>query len=202
MTSPQPQPRVPMLSLDEARARGESVGLHESLRELSVFRVLLQHPSLAKNVGTLLMGLLFEGNTLDARLRELIIMRIGWVTGSDYEWTQHWRVALMFEISEAEILAVQQWRESDLLTAADKAVLQATDDVLELGAIATSTWQQVEGHLETHAERVELVMAIGNWRLFSQLLLSLQIPLEEGVESWPPGGEPAPAALDPEFLRR
>jgi hypothetical protein len=30
---------------------------------------------------------------LDPRLRELVIMRIGWLTASDYEWTQHWRVA-------------------------------------------------------------------------------------------------------------
>jgi hypothetical protein len=32
------------------------------------------------------------------------------------------------------------------------------------------------------------VTAIGNWRLFSSLLQSLDIPLEEGVEAWPPDG--------------
>jgi hypothetical protein len=36
--------------------------------------------------------------------------------------------------------------------------------------------------------RVELVAAIGTWRLVSQLTRSLQIPLETGVASWPPDG--------------
>ena len=39
-----------------------------------------------------------------------------------------------------------------------------------------------------------MVVAIGNWRLFSQLLLSLEVPLEEGVEAWAPDGLPAPRA--------
>ena len=95
MSNLTPIPRVPMLSIEEAQKRGAEIGLSESLCPLSVFRVLLQHPTLAKNVGNLLMGLLFEGNVLDARLRELIIMRLGWVTGSNYEWTQHWRVGDM-----------------------------------------------------------------------------------------------------------
>ncbi|MCZ6710626.1 MAG: carboxymuconolactone decarboxylase family protein, partial [Gammaproteobacteria bacterium] len=39
------------------------------------------------------------------------------------------------------------------------------------------------------AERVELVAAIGNWSLIAQLLKSLQVPLEDGVEAWPPDGQ-------------
>jgi hypothetical protein len=35
---------------------------------------------------------------------------------------------------------------------------------------------------------VELVVAIGNWSLFSSLLRSLKVPLEEGVAPWPPDG--------------
>lgn len=200
MSNLTPIPRVPMLSIEEAQKRGAEIGLSEALCSLSVFRVLLQHPTLAKNVGTLLMGLLFEGNVLDARLRELIIMRLGWATGSDYEWTQHWRVALMVGMSEEEVLAVRDWQSAKNLTAADRAVLQATDDTLQLGAISSTTWKLLEAHLATPQERVELVLAIGNWRLFSQLLLSLQIPLEEGVASWPPDGKVPAAAINPVFL--
>jgi DNA-binding IclR family transcriptional regulator len=35
---------------------------------------------------------------------------------------------------------------------------------------------------------VELVVAIGNWTLFARLLPSLEVPLEDGVEPWPPDG--------------
>jgi alkylhydroperoxidase family enzyme len=47
---------------------------------------------------------LLENNKFDTRLRELMIMRIGWVTGSAYEWTQHWRVATTAEIPPEDIL--------------------------------------------------------------------------------------------------
>jgi hypothetical protein len=35
---------------------------------------------------------------------------------------------------------------------------------------------------------VELVVAIGNWTLVARLLPSLEVPLEDGVEPWPPDG--------------
>ena len=42
--------------------------------------------------------------------------------------------------------------------------------------------------------RLEVVIAIANWSMFAQLLRSLEVPLEEGVDSWPPDGAvPAPA---------
>jgi hypothetical protein len=40
---------------------------------------------------------------------------------------------------------------------------------------------------------VEMIVMIGNWMLFSQLLKTLRIPIEEGAEPWPPDGK-APAA--------
>lgn len=86
-------PRVAMLTLDEANSAARAAGISEQMATLSVFRVLLRHPVLAEELASTLTTLLFRGNELDARLRELIIMRIGWRTASVYEWTQHWRVA-------------------------------------------------------------------------------------------------------------
>jgi hypothetical protein len=37
-----------------------------------------------------------------------------------------------------------------------------------------------------------MVVAIGNWTMFSQLLQSLRVPLEDGAAPWPPDGK-APA---------
>jgi alkylhydroperoxidase family enzyme len=160
---------------------------------LSVFRVLLRHPDVARELASTLNTLLFQGNKLDARLRELIIMRIGWKTGSLYEWTQHWRVARMLDIPEADILAVRDWRASSVLSDLDKAVMKATDETLDQGMISDATWAELAGKISTHEELIELVVAIGNWSLFSQLLKSLKIPLEEGVVAWPPDGK-APKA--------
>ena len=182
-------PKVPMLSVEESVRRIKNLGYDEAFGELSVFRILLHNEKVADALANTLTTLLFTGNSLDPRLRELIIMRLGWATHSVYEWTQHWRVARDMGISEEDLLAVRDWKNSSILSDADRAVLQATDDCLESGFIQDATWDACFEHLKTEAERVELVVAIGNWTMFSQLLKSLSIPLEEGVEDWPPTGQ-------------
>jgi len=183
--------RVEMLSIEESRAAAESAGLPAMFAPLSVFRILLRDRELARAIGDLLQ-LLLRGRHLDGRLRELVIMRIGWATGSVYEWTQHWRVARMMEMSEAEILGVRNWRKHPDYGPVERAVLAATDETLEHGTISASTWRECEAHLENPEALVELVVAIGNWRLFSSLLRSLEVPLEEGTAAWPPDGARPP----------
>src|SRR4051794_41381602 len=84
--------RVPMVSLKRARELGEAMGLPARRTQSEAFRVLANNPGVAKVAYNQLIEML-ENNKFDTRLRELMIMRIGWVTGSAYEWTQHWRGA-------------------------------------------------------------------------------------------------------------
>lgn len=180
--------RVPLLSVDDAVRAAKDVGVSEQLAELNVFRALLHHPRLAASVNNLLGTLLFEGNVLAPRLRELLILRIAWATGCGYEWSQHWRVALRLGIPEEDAAAVRDWLGSDRFDASDRAILRATDEVLAEGAISEETWADCQEHLDSTAEQVELVLAICNWRMFSILLRSLAIPLDKGLSEWPPDG--------------
>src|SRR5215469_7469944 len=104
-------PRVPLVSLDRARELGEAMGLPARRTQSEAFRVLANNPGVARVAYNQLIELL-ENNKFDTRLRELMIMRIGWVTGSAYEWTQHWRVATTAGIPQDDILAVRDWRQS------------------------------------------------------------------------------------------
>lgn len=188
------EPRIERLSSEEAVRAGQQVGISEQMAQLNIFRVLLHHPAVAKAVHDLLVALLFRAK-LDDRLRELVIMRIGWVTGSDYEWTQHWRVAReSFGMSDEDLLAVRDWRGSERFGPADRAVLAATDEMVEHGAISPGTFAECRARLGGLEELIELVAALGNWHMISHLLRSLEIPLEDGVESWPPDGKRPPSA--------
>ena len=180
--------RIELLSIEEAKANAARCGIRESMAPLSVYRALLKHPELAVAVNHLLTMLLFTGNKLDVRLRELLIMRIGWVTGSVYEWTQHWRFAERVGIPAEDVLAVRDWRNTSRLSDADRAVLGAVDDTLSYGKISDEVWRQCVAHVGGQEVLIEMVVAIGNWNTFSQLLRSLEIPLETGVECWPPDG--------------
>lgn len=181
-------PRISMLSVDDARTAAASVKMHEATAELNIFRILLKHPHLAKMINAPIMNLIFRGK-LDDRLRELIIMRLGWSTGSVYEWTQHWPIALDCGVPEAELLAVRNWRDHDTWSDLDRAILSATDEVVGNGAVSPGTWSVLADHLTTEEELLEVLATIGTWNMVSQLLRSLNVPLEDGKQPWPPTGE-------------
>jgi len=181
--------RVDLLPIDSARQAAEAAGVPVAFAELNIFRALLHRPRTAKALCDLLVSLLFAGE-LDHRLRELVIMRIGWVTGSAYEWTQHWKIAQeRFGVSAEDLLALRDWRRADRFGPAEQAVLAATDETLATGAMSPACWAQCEAHLGSRNQCIELVAAIGTWRLVSQLVRSLDIPLEQGLASWPPDGQ-------------
>ena len=70
--------RVPMVSLERARELGEAMGMPARRTQSEAFRVLANNPSVARVAYSQLMQLL-ENNKFDTRLRELMIMRIGWL---------------------------------------------------------------------------------------------------------------------------
>jgi alkylhydroperoxidase family enzyme len=188
MTQASKQARIPLLPVDEAKAAADEAGVPDYMAELSIFQALLNHPRLAGVFNDLLATLLWHG-ALDGRLRELVIMRIGWLTGCDYEWTQHWRVASRLGVSPEDLLGVRDWPEYDGFGPAERAVLAATDDIVRSGAVSGTSWAACERELSSDTTvLIELVTAIGAWRMVASILQSLEVPLEEGVASWPPDG--------------
>jgi alkylhydroperoxidase family enzyme len=185
--------RVPMVSLERARELGEAMGMPARRTQSEAFRTVANNPGVARVAFSQLTQLL-ENNKFDTRLRELMIMRIGWVTGSAYEWTNHWRVATTAGIPPEDILAVRDWRNSTRLTAADRAVLAATDECLAGKSISDAAWAELANHVADPAAQVEFIIAMGNWLMFSMLFRNLRIPLAEGVAVWPPDGLASPAA--------
>src|SRR6202050_5849305 len=80
--------RVPMVSPERARELGEAMGMPARRTTSEAFRVVVNNPGVARVAFGQLMQLL-ENNKLDTRLRELMIMRIGWVTGSGHQGANH-----------------------------------------------------------------------------------------------------------------
>lgn len=180
--------RIPLLSEEAAVAAAGEVGVSEYVTALNLNRVLLRHPQMAKRFIAYFSDLMFE-NQLPARLRELAIMRIAWMTGSTYEWTQHWPLATGADIAEDDLLALRgDWDGHTGFSDADRAVLAATDDVIERGRITTESWERCAEHLADPAQLIELVLAIAGWRMVATILQSLEVPLEDGNAPWPPDG--------------
>ena len=127
---------MPLASLDRARDVAAEAGLPSAFAELHVFRALAHSPQAAAPIFQLLLALLTSD--FDMQLRELIIMRIGWVTRSAYEWTQHWIVAVdRLGMEPDYVLAARDWVNSPLYGPRERAVMAATDETLRDGTISS-----------------------------------------------------------------
>lgn len=98
----EPEARIPLLDDATAETVAASVRIPKFVADLNIFRATLHRPQLARAMN-LLGAVLLQGDarpgadgaepSLDPRFRELAIMRVAWLTKSNYEWTQHWRIA-------------------------------------------------------------------------------------------------------------
>src|SRR5476651_2685540 len=75
-------------------------------RDLNLFKILMNHPTLVRR-WTVFAGHILRKQTLPARERELLILRIGWLNQAEYEWAQHVQIAKREGISDAEIERVK-----------------------------------------------------------------------------------------------
>jgi alkylhydroperoxidase family enzyme len=183
-----PEPRIAPLSSEAALAAGQAYGLPDVYSNTGVFRVLLCHPALAERLGGLLQFLM-GSDILDPVLREIAVLRIGWVTGAEYEWTHHYAVARRLGMTDEEVAAVRAWPDVPAPRgAAGAAILRATDEILDGGAISDDTWAALRDHVGGDAACVQVLVAVSNWRMFSTLLRSLHVPMDEGLPTWPPDG--------------
>jgi alkylhydroperoxidase family enzyme len=183
-----PEPRLTPLDPESAIAAGRAHGLPDQYANTTVFRVLLHHPPLTERVGGLLQYLM-ASDVLDPVMRELAILRIGWVTGAEYEWTQHYKVAKRLGILDEEVAAVRDFPHAAAPRGgAGAAVLRATDEILTDAVVGDHTWSLLRQHLGSDAACIELLVAVSNWRTFAVLLRTLQVPNDPDDAHWPPDG--------------
>jgi 4-carboxymuconolactone decarboxylase len=71
-------------------------------RKLNVYRTLIRHPALAQHYFVFLRYIL-SNSTLPPRDRELVILRVGWLCQSEYEWSRHTLLAHRVGLTDEEI---------------------------------------------------------------------------------------------------
>ena len=180
--------RLPVLSTEEARRRGKEIGIPSSLTRLNAFRVLLHNTAVTGPLAQFLVALLAQG-TIDSRTRELVILRTGWRTASEYEFCQHVAIARQLGMKDDEILGVREPEAFPAYAARDRAVIRMADELLDHSGLSDETWSALRGFFDD-AGLVELFLIAGNWRMVAGFLNSAGVPLDDGVESWPEGRRP------------
>jgi alkylhydroperoxidase family enzyme len=162
---------------DPADLPKASRDLLEGLPQLNIFRMLAgSGPSFVPFMA-LINAYLNEG-LLDTELRELVILRVGHLCGSNYEQHQHRRVSRMIGMSAERIEAAAGTLPSPLLSDTENAVLAFTDDQVANVKADDTLFAAAHKHLGD-AGMQELVIIIGIYLLVCRYLETLEIDLEE-----------------------
>ena len=177
----------PLLDLEAAVAATQVAGIAEVLARVNLFRTTLHHPPIGRIVGDVVDALVMN-SVLDARLREIAILRTGWRLGSVYEWSNHYGIARRAGLTDDEIVAIRDGASSTLLTATDRCVITLVDEVFDHVVVSPSTLNEARRLLGDDRALLELVLIPGCYRTIGTVLLSFDVPLEDHVTAWPPDG--------------
>jgi alkylhydroperoxidase family enzyme len=115
-----------------------------------------------------LMAMLQPGRALNARYRELAILRAGIVGDSRFEYSQHLKVARMVGISEEKLAAIKGWATSE------RAVLAAADELVGRNLIEDATFAALKRHFSDE-QIMELVYVIALWRMHGLIVRALHL---------------------------
>jgi alkylhydroperoxidase family enzyme len=183
-----PAPRITPLPADERDERvqellaGAGLGRPDG-EPLNLFSTLARHPRLFKRWmqfgGTLLLG-----GDLPARDRELLILRTGWLTRSEYEWGQHVIIGKASGLTDEEIERVTRGPEADGWSDFDAVLLRSADELHEAARISDETWAALAERYDT-TQLIEVPMLVGQYHLVGFTLNSLGIERDPGVGGFP-----------------
>ncbi|MDE2561208.1 MAG: carboxymuconolactone decarboxylase family protein [Sphingomonadales bacterium] len=147
---------------------------------LNIFRTLVHAPDALRAFLAWGSHVLSKKNSLDARLREIVILRTGFLCGSGYEFTQHTRIGLNAGITADEIEAIKAGPSAAGWSALDRAALSACDELVRDHFVTDATWAALAGLGERG--RMDLVFTVGQYTQVSMMLNSFGVQLDEGQQ--------------------
>jgi len=174
---------LPLVSIDESARLGQKLGIERPLATANVFRGLLNSPSATPGFYALVSALMFQ-NKVPARARELIILRIGWRTASEYVFCNHVRISRELGIPDEEILGVRDPQRCLAYSKTDHALLHLADELHEYAEVTPPTWAALEKAFAPE-ELAEFLLIGGFWRMAAGFVKSAKIQLDASVPSWP-----------------
>jgi alkylhydroperoxidase family enzyme len=176
-------PRIAPVEREHATEEQKPILGDGSRRTLNVTATVANHPKLAQ--AWLVFGrYVLAENSLPARDREILILRIGWLCQSEYEWGQHARLARTVGLSDEEIRRIAKGPDEPGWSAHDRALLRAADELRRDAFISDATWAELDETYSTE-QLMDVVFTVGEYNLVSMALRTFGVQREEGVEGFP-----------------
>jgi len=167
----------------EAHTPGVDADLVRAVQErrggelLNLDRMLLHSAAVARGWNGY-MGAIRTGCALAGDLRELVILQVAVLNRAPYEFAQHAPVALAEGLSQAQIDAVADWRNSALFDERERDVLAYGEAMTLQVQVDEPTFQAVRRHFSDR-ELVELTATVASYNMVSRFLEALGVQIEE-----------------------
>ena len=148
----------------------------DRLPPLNIFRVLANAPANLKPFVDWGLSLLFQ-TELDARDREIAILRVAHVTRSKYEWHQHATIARRVGVTEEQIAAVAVNGPVTSLGADGNLLCRVADEISRDVRLSDDALAAI---LQRYGKRqaVELILNVSHFNMVSRILESLRVEIE------------------------
>jgi 4-carboxymuconolactone decarboxylase len=172
--------RVPLIDEKDHPEFAELVEKFRSGRRgrlINIYRMLLNSPALAESWFNHSNAVRWK-TALDGRLREIVIIRMGHLTGSQYVLRQHVpALALADGVSVDECNALADWRASQFFSARERSALAYADVMTREIVVPDDIFAEVARHFDQR-QIVELTVLIGSYNMNARVLQALELDLE------------------------
>ena len=176
--------RVPLVEKEQAPPEVKEIFQKiedNGAKIINLYKAVANSPRLLLNfirLGNSVMG----KTELPPKLRELAILRVAKLTGSEYEWAQHVPMALEVGLSQKQLDSISGWKPSSDFNEMERTVLQYTDEVTQQVKVADQTFTRLKNFFN-EPTIVELTITIGYYGMVARLLVPLQVEIDESVGS-------------------
>lgn len=161
---------------DPATLTPENREFLADLPQLNVSRMLAGSPSMFQPLTRVFNAYLNDGLLTD-EMREIVILRTGYLRRSEYEVINHLRVAKLIGMAPEKIAALVPGQPQDAFTPDERDVLRFVDEVVRDGAASPEAFDAVATFMSP-AEMIELTIVVGVYTLVSQFCATFEIEPE------------------------
>jgi alkylhydroperoxidase family enzyme len=144
---------------------------------INVYKLLLHAPPLAASWLDLISTARFK-TTLDGRLREIAIIRVGYLNRTAYVVKQHVpELSAPEGLSKPECDALADWRNSAFFSARERAALAYADAMTRDIDLPDAVFENLKPHFNER-QIVELTVLIGIYNMHTRVFMALGIDAE------------------------
>jgi alkylhydroperoxidase family enzyme len=181
------EPRIKPLAESEWNAEQQKIlnPLKRDGRVINFYATIANHPKLADRWLTL-SGYILRESSLLPREREILILRIGWLCRSEYEFGQHTLYGKSAGLTDEEIKRITEGPKAPAWDPFEATLLQAVDELHADAFITDATWNALAKRYNKQ-QLMDVVTTVGHYKLVSMFLNSFGVQLDESVPGFPKG---------------